>query len=87
MIEHKTYEEFLDYCKQHSDSINDEWNKELFKIVCQKCNSDKTGMIIQGKRIACGTSYTGCWTSKDSGILVKCSECGNAMILGEIKNE
>lgn len=79
--------EFRQYCIDNSDSFSDEWDFDKFKIICQKCKSDECGLIIEGKQMSRGSTQTGMWTRKDSGILVKCNNCGHAMILGEIDSD
>lgn len=48
---------------------------KLFKIVCQKCG--KEAEMITYDDIREGSEYTG--TYGDSGIVVKCRHCGNAI--------
>jgi len=78
-----TYEEFKALCKERTE-IDAEWNQQKFKIICQKCTSERTGIIIEGKTYAAGSTQTGSWTTGEGGILVKCYDCGAVMILGDV---
>jgi len=78
-----SYEDFLKMCKERTE-IDEEWDTNKFKIVCQKCNSERIGIIIEEKSYGVGTPQTGIWTSSEGGILVKCYDCGAVMILGDV---
>jgi hypothetical protein len=67
-----TYEEFLKLNKK-----NTKWQFDLFKIVCNKCLSDKVE-FNSDMELSCGyyDDY-----SVEGKIIVKCHSCGNAFTL------
>jgi len=76
-----SYEEFKEHCRKNSDQFTGRWDINKFKIVCQKCKSDKVQIMFKDKQYSCGSTQTGMWTSQDSSLTVKCWGCGHAMII------
>ena len=77
--EEMTQEEFKSYCKEFDDNLTNIINPTKFKILCQKCHSFDVSILYQGKEIACGSKYTGCWTDEYMNLVFKCRKCGNAI--------
>ena len=77
-------DEFKDYCNKFDDNITNKFNTNKFKIVCQKCKSDKIALLFNGKEMAMGSEYTGAYTVADSNLVFKCIKCGNAMSIKDI---
>ena len=74
-----TLAEFREHCKQKSDGLVDKWDFTKFKIICQKCKSEKIGLVFNEKSMGEGSHYTGPYTITREKILVKCMGCGHAM--------
>ena len=73
--------------KISESSLSSNWDMKKFRIKCMKCESIDVDIKIQEKEWCEGSELTGCWISKDEGILVKCWNCGHAMLIGEIDGE
>jgi len=76
-----TLEEFKRKCEEEDYNIVKEWDKEHFKVVCSKCNSEDTLVFFRGEEGQMGSKYTGYMRAFhcENGIIVKCKNCGNAM--------
>ena len=81
-VKKMTLKEFKKYCLENATNIVKTWDNNLFKLTCAKCGSKKV-YVVNDVDIStgCGTPQTGCWTDRDGSITVKCTNCGNAMIL------
>ena len=76
-----SYKEFINICEKEDYNIVDEWDKDHFKIICNKCHSENVIVFFREESGQMGSEYTGYMRALnwDNGIIVKCKDCGNAM--------
>ena len=82
--EKMSVEDFKKKCEEEDFNVVSEWDKEHFKVVCSKCNSDDTLIFFREESGRMGSEYTGYMRAFncDNGMIVKCKKCGNAMSIG-----
>ena len=68
---------FKDFEEIYQDSIKENWDFNLFKIKCVKCNSENVEYAGQTET---ESGYYG-EVSFEHKIIVKCKDCGNALAL------
>jgi len=69
------------YTELYGDNISDKLPEDSFDIICKVCDSQNVQISLRDKVISEGSEYTGSWTSTEEGLLFKCRDCGNAIVI------
>ena len=83
-MEKMSLEEFKKDCEEHDYNVVKEWDFEHFSVSCNKCKSINIIIYARGESGCMGSEYTGYMRgfNHDSGMIIKCVDCGNAMNIG-----
>ena len=78
---------FIEQCKKDDFNIVSKWDKTKFGVFCMKCLSNDVVVMFREEEGRMGSEYTGYMRGfmHDNGLITKCKNCGNAMIIDNIE--